>query len=69
MVPVQPEVTPAKPGPSIGGAIIVGGFVSLVFDNFALGLIAGIFAAAAIANRQREAAGSAQKPSQTEGAE
>lgn len=45
------KITPAKSG---AGAIIVFGFIWIVFDNLALALIGGLLAAGASARRARQ---------------
>jgi hypothetical protein len=57
---VTTDVTPARSASSLAGAIIVGGFIWIVFDNLALGLIGGLIAAGAMSRRAREQAASAQ---------
>jgi len=57
---VNPEPASAKAGPSVAGAIFVGVFVWIVFDNLALGLIFGLIVAGSVATRTRK--GSAAEP-------
>ena len=52
----HPDSTQAKATRSGLGALVVGAFVYLVFDNLALGIIAGLLAAGGIAARHREGA-------------
>ena len=48
------EDTPRKAGRSAAGAIVVGVFLWIVFDNLALALIFGLLAAGAIGSRTRK---------------